>query len=413
MAGKMLWLLIARAILVQVGSPCPLRNVRLTMDRVVEINRIEQLADFRQDWEELLAQTAGASFFQSLEWLEAYWRHFGAEQRLRVLVVLGEDRPLGILPLVVRSEATKIGRLRVLTFPLHDWGSFYGPIGPDPGLTLAAGLAHIRATRRDWDLFELRWQGAPDTNLMQAPQAMRAAGFQAYPTVWDYAAMVDLAGTWQSYWSTRKGAWLRRLRHAEHKLAEQGVVSYERYRPLGQAQGDGSPRWDLYDACEELARRSWQGEATNGTTLSHEAVRGFLREAHEAAAACGAVDLNLLLLDGTPVAFVYGYQYRGYVYGLRRGYDAQRTREGAGNALLARVLQDSFARGDRIYDMGVGSLESKRHFQTGLAPVMRYSHFPVLALRSQALRVKRWWQGRRLPGSIAVGRVQDGTTDAR
>jgi hypothetical protein len=242
---------------------------------------------------------------------------------------------------------------------------------------------------------------------------MRTAGFQAYPTVWDRTSIVDLAGTWESYWSGRNGAWLRRFRHSEHKLSQQGAVSYVCYRPLGRPHDDGSPRWDLYDACEELARRSWQGGAINGTTLSHEAVRGFLREAHEAAAAAGAVDLNLLLLDGAPAAFVYGYHYHGYVYGLRRGYDGERTREGAGNVLLARVLREGFARGDWIYDMGVGSLESKRPFQTRVVPILRYSHFPVPAWRTQVLRVKRWWQGRRLPASIAVGRVQDGTADAR
>ncbi len=206
----------------------------------------------------------------------------------------------------------------------------------------------------------------------------------------------------------RKGAWLRRFRHAEQSSPSRARSRYVRYRPLGRPHDDGSPRWDLYDACEELARRSWQGAATDGTTLSHEAVRGFLRETHQAAAAAGAVDLNLLLIDGSPVAFVYGYYHRGYVYGLRRGYDAERCRAGAGNVLLAYTLRDSFARGDRIYDMGVGSLESKRYFQTRLLPILRFSHFPPLAARTQLLRLKRWWQARRLPASIAVGRAQAG-----
>ena len=216
---------------------------------------------------------------------------------------------------------------------------------------------------------------------------------------------------------------------------------------MGRPHDDGSPRWDLYDACEEIARRSWQGAATDGTTLSHDAVRGFLREAHEAAAAAGAVDLNLLLIDGVPTAFLYNYHYRGYVNGLRRGYDAQRSRDGAGNVLLAYALRDSFARGDATYDLGVGSLGSKRHFQTRVAPILRLSHFPLLPVRAQLLRVKRWWQRRRAgnvvrtlrvrtgsqmatrsqstrsphtecadyigPAFIAVGRVQDGTADAR
>ena len=48
-----------------------------------------------------------------------------------MLTVFVDDRPAGILPLVVQSEKSKVGRVRVLTFPLHEWGSFYGPVGPD------------------------------------------------------------------------------------------------------------------------------------------------------------------------------------------------------------------------------------------------------------------------------------------
>ena len=122
---------------------------------------------------------------------------------------------------------------------------------------------------------------------------------------------------------------------------------------------------------------------------------------HETATAAAAVDLNLLLLDDAPVAFIYGYHYRGHVFGLRRGYDEDRSRAGAGNVLLAYTLRDSFARGDCIYDMGVGSYESKRHFQTRLIPILRYSHYPPEVPRTQVLRLKRWWQSRRLPAILA------------
>jgi CelD/BcsL family acetyltransferase involved in cellulose biosynthesis len=370
------------------------------MPRVLEINDIDRLADMQHQWGGLLSQTAGASFFQSLHWLEVYWRHFGHDQLLRVLVVMDEDRPTGILPLVVRREHSRVGQIRVLTFPLHDWGSFYGPIGPNPGPTLAAGLEHIRRTQRDWDILELRWQGALGFDPVQSQAIMHAAGLQAYVTVWDHTAVVDLSGTWQSYWSARKSPWLRRFRNAESKLTKQGSLSYVRYRPLGSEHNDDSPRWDLYDACENIARRSWQGAATDGTTLSHECVRGFLHDVHETAVAAGAVDLNLLLIDDVPTAFIYNYHYRGYVSGLRRGYDAQCSRHGVGNVLLAYSLRDSFDRGDRIYDMGVGSLQSKRHFQTGLLPILRLSHFPLLPVRAQLLRVSRWWQSRRCRSGI-------------
>ena len=89
----------------------------------------------------MLPRTSAASFFHSFDWLEIYWRHFGDGQRLRVLVVRAGGEPLGILPLVVRSERTRLGTVRTLTYPLHDWGTFYGPIGPNPTATLLAGFA--------------------------------------------------------------------------------------------------------------------------------------------------------------------------------------------------------------------------------------------------------------------------------
>jgi CelD/BcsL family acetyltransferase involved in cellulose biosynthesis len=391
------------------------------MTDVREINDPQRLDEYRSAWSDLLDQTPAASFFQSLDWLEVYWRHFGAGQKLRVLVVSSAGRTIGILPLVVQRERTRVGTIRVLTYPLHDWGSFYGPIGPEPGATLSAGLEYVVRGRRDWDVLELRWvapgekgtgpicakhpsgghqpkagRGKLDLSPFPTPsepqRAMQAAGLQAYETVWDRAAVVDLGGTWDDYVASRPAKWRNNYRRLERRVQEQGQLDYFRYRPAGLAHGDCDPRWDLYDACEELARRSWQGDSTTGTTLSHESIRPYLREVHASAARAGAVDLNLLLLNGRPAAFAYNYCWRGYVFGVRAGYDADVSHEGAGGLLLAWAIRDSFRRGDRLYDLGVGYLRGKRYLATRIVPIYRYSHFHPKAVRAQLLRVKRWIQ---------------------
>ena len=89
----------------------------------------------------------------------------------------------------------------------------------------------------------------------------------------------------------------------------------------------------------------------------------------------GAADLALLYLDERPAAFIYGYASNGYAFGMRRGFCRDVSPHGLGDVLLFSVLQDSAARGDRIYDMGVGAMESKRHFLTDSAPIMRVSGF--------------------------------------
>lgn len=386
-----------------------------SMTDIIEINDLQKLAEYRQVWCSLLERTAWASFFQSLEWLEAYWRHFGEQQRLRVLVVSSAGTPVGILPLVVITERSRVGTLRVLTYPLHNWGSYYGPIGPSPRETLIAGLEYIGRSPRDWDMIELRWSGNACSDLEQTEGAMHDVGLQAYKTVWGHTAVIDLPDSWDSYWARRTSKWRCNVNRWKRRLAESGEVSYLRHRPQGEVHGEAEPRWDLYETCEDLARRSWQGSSSTGTTLSHESIRPFLRDVHAAATRAGAVDLNLLLLDGHPLAFLYNYCWRGSVYGLRAGYDRQLSRQGAGNLLYIRTIRDSIERGDRFYDMGMGSLSIKRHFVTRVLPVFRYSHYPLSVPRTQVLRLKRWMQQRRLSddgvsqaSSIAVPVGEDG-----
>jgi CelD/BcsL family acetyltransferase involved in cellulose biosynthesis len=360
------------------------------MLRVLEINDLETLSVYRRLWQRFLEQTRGASFFQSFEWLEAYWRHFGARQRLRVLLVYSGDEMLGILPLVVRRETTRVGRVPVLTYPLHDWGTFYGPIGPNPAAVLAAGLQHIARTPRDWEMLDLRWIDQERIDHGRTEAALLWAGMPSTASVWTQSAQVEIQEDWSAYWADRKPKHRENVRRAERQLARLGQVEFERYRPAGAGQAD--PRWDVYNECEALAARSWQGQSSSGTTLSHPEVREFLRDAHAAAVDLGAVDLCLLRIDGSPVAFAYNYAYQGHVYGLRMGYDPAIEREGAGAVVLARALEDSFARGDQLYDLGPGALEIKRHWTTRLANSRRQTYYRPTP-RAQGLRLKQAWRG--------------------
>jgi CelD/BcsL family acetyltransferase involved in cellulose biosynthesis len=367
------------------------------MLKVSEFNTIAELAKLRTIWGTLLDATPNATWFQSLEWLETYWQFYGKGQRLRVLLVEAGGKPIGILPLVVVTETRRIGRVEVLTYPLHGWASFYGPIGPNPTETLQAGLRHIQNTAHDWDLIDFRWVAETEGGCAAESTALQLAGFDHSINLWHTSAQVDLHAGWQGYWNARKSVWRSNVRRCRRRLEEQFVVNHVRYRPLGAAHGQADPRWDLYEACEQIARRSWQGSSQSGTTLSHEVACDYFRASHAAAAKAGAVDLNLLLLDGQPAAFAYNYHFQGSVYGLRSGFDAAIAQDGAGTLLMAEMIEDSCRRGDTLIDLGPDYLDCKRYWQTQLKPALHFTHYRPSGIRAQALRCKhsidRWLPG--------------------
>jgi CelD/BcsL family acetyltransferase involved in cellulose biosynthesis len=375
------------------------------MPIVHEISTLDELESLRLAWTVLHSRTPGRSFFHSLDWLSTYWRRFGAEQRLRVLAVESGGEWIGILPLVVRREKTRLGSVRVLTYPLNDWGSHYGPIGGQPAATLLAALVHLKQTRRDWDLLDLRWIDG-ETDRGRTRRALELAGFPAHPGVWDSSCVLDLPDSWEAYFATLTSKFRNNIRRAEKKLAELGEVELERYRPVGAAAGDDDPRWDQFDECVELSRRSWQGASHDGTTLCHPEVAEFFRDTHAAAAGQGALDLAVLRLSGRAIAFGYNYCTDGSLYGLRAGYDPEFAPCGAATVLMARMIRDSISRGDRRFDLGVATKEIKMRWNPRVTQLGRLTHYPAASPRAQLLKWKHRWdnppQAQRT-GAPAVG----------
>ena len=335
------------------------------MAQIVEINDPAELAGCRLLWTKLQSETAGASFFHSLDWLETYWRHYGDRQRLRVLMVEAAGAPIGILPLVVRRETTRLGTIRVLTYPLADWGSFYGPIGPYPTATLIAGLGHIRRTEADWDLIDLRWIDGP------RPATARCGRWRSV----DYRRRRPFGPKApRSNWKARGRPIWPAASAPGGKACAMPRSGWQRTVPWSSfASGHAVPLGAMATPAGRCTTSANRWRCGVGKEVRRRAPRYRTRRcnrfcaAHVAAAHAGAADISLLSVGGVAVAFAYCYQTAGYVYGLRMGFDADQAHEGAGTVLLARLIEDSFQRGDRIVDLGSEYLDCKRPWQTRLA----------------------------------------------
>jgi len=365
------------------------------MADVIEINDLDELQSYRLAWNELHAKTPRASFFHTFDWFEIYWKHFGADQKMRVLIVRAAGTPIGIVPLCVRREHYHVGNVRVLNYPLSDWATWYGPIGGNSSATMFMAMRHLRETPRDWDMIDLRWTDAEQTDRGTTGRALRAAGLQPNKSAYQQCSLIRMdSGDWKSYFSNLPKKWRDEIRRQKRGAERLGEVVVERHRPLSAANGDGDPRWDLFEDCMEISRRSWQGSSTTGTTLSHEGVSDFLRDCHAAAAKLGMLDVAVLKIDGKPAAFQYNYHFEGNLYGLRMGFDPQFSRLGVGKVLMANVIEDSFARGDKVLDLGIGDFRFKRQFRNAVETSHRFTCYPLRAIRSQGVRLTRWVKSR-------------------
>lgn len=357
------------------------------MPRVVEINCVEHLQQYRLAWFDFSRRTRRPSFAQTLDWFDAYFRGDENVLRPRVLIVADDDEHLiGILPLAVREEATKVGPLRVLGYPLGLGLGRCGPVGNLPTVTLLEGLRHIADSFRDWDLIDLRGIETDVVDDRRTITALNHAGLEATLEPWEDRAVVEFGASWDDYVRTRDPARRDRIEQVEQKLTRRAAVSHVRYRPEGTMHGDDDPRWDLYADCLTIARQSRPGTTPDGLTPSTPDTVEFFRLAHEAAARAGALDLNLLYVNQAPAAFAYNYVAGDCVTNLAIGHSAVFADDDVGPILLARMIRQSHAWGDRTIDLGASRHEWKRDWATRRATTFRAVHYPRRAIKTELLR---------------------------
>jgi CelD/BcsL family acetyltransferase involved in cellulose biosynthesis len=318
--------------IVAATRPRPGAPVELSLEVVGE------LAPLRPLWTKLAERSR--SLFSTWEWASVWWRHYGRDRPLRLVVVRRGAEPVGVLPLYRWRGAP----LEVLRLIGHGPADELGPIGdPDDGVLLA------RALRRC-----LPRLGA---DLLLAEQLPRQQDWGALLGACRLASepspLVRFGpGGWEAFLHRRSANFREQVRRRARKLAREHRVVYR--------LSDGSRNLDRdLDTLFRLHGARWSGAATN--FLADEA---FHRAFAHTAAEQGWLRLWFLTVDGQDVAALSGFRFAGTESYYQAGRDPAWNHHRVGFVLLAHAIRQAAQDGVREYRLLRGGEDYKLRFAT-------------------------------------------------
>ncbi len=362
------------------------------MITVAEINDIDRLDNFRLAWHSLLGKTKGVTFAHSPEWLEHYWAHFGKGLKLRVLLITLGNKIIGIVPLVVKPVPTKMGTMRVLTYPLDGWGAFYGQIGSNPAATMVTAMRHLQNSKRDWDLIDLRYIDQAGHDHGRTANAFKSVGYQGSQAVWQTLPQVNTQDlSWYSYLNSRSSATQQRIQTAEEITAETGRVAFYRSQLEDPLSPGWNPRWDLWNEFEQMKFTFGNETTLAGGRFSQSRKLAFLREIHGPAVRAGLARIDALFINHSLAACAYGLQHAAGTDYLAIGHRNNVPQETV-TALIARMIQQSIHDGEHNLNLALLGPQLAGMWKNQNQNSFRCSHFPLTAPRAQVLRINRWIQ---------------------
>lgn len=284
------------------------------------------------DWKRVTADMASPAFFHCWEWAWAFARNLaGPADAIHVVMGYAGGEPVLVLPLWKRRDRVLGIRRDTLRLLNHDHAhladlAVVDAIGADLwGDPLVSWLA---ANVSDWDVLV-----SPG---MLARASIRRA-FRKRPGVWD---RIEAAGHSAHVDCVDPGAdaipvttkFRRNLRRKLRRAGETGTVEFRCVREV-----DGLDH--ALEAFLAVERSGWKGDRGLGTAIALDpSLVGFYRDLVAGFGASGQCQINVMTLDGQPVAGQFCIRQHGVLSLLKIGFDEALAAISPGELLLFEVL---------------------------------------------------------------------------
>lgn len=300
-------------------------------DTTISVGEVNSRAAFMQlagEWNALVRATRDQPFYRH-ETIRIWLDNFAPQARIRVLTGRNSrGRLVAALPLVEDRTSLLGAPVRRLVSAANDHSPRFDLIAENGVL---AGQAFFNYLEGDnsWDMLLIK--AVPHAG--HAWRLLDAAAGAGCPTSrWEamHSPYFALPATPDEMHKRLDARFKANLRRRRKKLAEKGCVTVER------TEGGMELPFRLEEGFR-LEQSGWKGRA--GTAIAQSSQTwGFYSELAHFAAQDGSLALATMRVDGRPVAFHYGLNYRGTYYLLKPAYEEAVKECSPGQLLVDEVM---------------------------------------------------------------------------
>ncbi len=279
----------------------------------------------------------GDNIFVLPNWLELWWRMFGASADLLLCAVRQGDTVIGIAPLKVEGgRASFIG-----DSDLCDYLDFV--ITPGKELDFFNVLLdHLKDEGiNHLDLEPLRPDSTVITSLVDIANDR---GYTVSCNPVDVSLELNLPDTWDKYLETLNSKQRHEVKRKLRRLGEAGNIDYRIFR-------DSEVTLKEIDIFIRLFRESREDKADFMTSQ----MMSFFKSLVTTTAQAKLLRFGCLKLDAVPVAAIICFDYNDTIYLYNSGYDPQYSYLSVGLTSKVLCIKDSIERGKRKFDFLKGA----------------------------------------------------------
>jgi hypothetical protein len=364
---------------------------------------VEELRSAALAWDDLWWRSDVALPTVRAELLAQWLEHFKPHGGFHALVVADGPRWVAALPLVPCRVGWLIPAGGLPTNPWSPCGELL--LDPAANADAALGLLVAAAGELSWPLLWLN-EAVPEAPRWQALlRACHRAGVGATYHERFRVGRVEIDKHWDIYQKRLPKSHRQGMHRALRRLACEGDVQFEMRSRLAVEEVEP---W--LQSAFELEDQGWKGTAGTSVLRTPGMFEFFVRHAGQLAE-WGQLETATLRLDGSMLAFVYGFRAKGVYFAHKISYDTRFAAFSPGQLLFHHIFERLHREGDvRAVDF-VGpmnqSLSRWRPTTYGIGRVVVTPH--RWWGRTTMYAYQHWWRPLRDLEAAAAARLHDQT----
>jgi CelD/BcsL family acetyltransferase involved in cellulose biosynthesis len=314
------------------------------------LTRYDHWADLRKPWNEIVAKQSGEilqlDVTCTFEWAMTLWRNHLEGQNQQVLVLGSGAEINAILPLYKFRKQVHGLPCRAIAPWTEQYSGRCGFLLRETSCEhFGLAIEAVNAAAKDWDVFQFAlMDGSLQSQEFFSWQ--KDSGFNCEEIAKQTSPYITLQQDWQQQFASLPKKFRSTIRNGEKRMREHGRLEY---REIHNVAHTGS----FAAAMLEIERDSWK-EAAGTSLTTNQLQERFHTDLLQSAAQSGWLSGHLLLLDGEPIAYVYGLLYNGIFSDLKESYKSRYREMSPSHVLKAFVFESLYAHKARLYDfMGV------------------------------------------------------------
>lgn len=298
------------------------------------------------------------NIFLASDWLCEWWRHYGFDRELWVLIARRNHNLCGIAPLMI--EKARSGQRRMVFIGTGEVVPNHLDFITLPGARVEL-INHfcecIVRFRSRWDLLDLKGFPGESLSLDVVTNFLHRKALRMRTKLSERCPYIVLPSSYEKYLRSRGSVTRAQLRRKRRRLMRDfPEVSFGRVEQESELD-------EVFDSLVRLHQARWVRRGKSGTFANPRFISFHRSVAHQGLLR-GQLRMYYLKHEGSYVAIYYCYRVGQRVIYYNAGFDESWGKYSVGTLLLAYAIEQSIAEGASEFDFLQGDESYKAHWAT-------------------------------------------------